>query len=166
MARLLSDGSADQSFGTGGSVQLPDATPHIAAVLQDDGRIVVATHAPTDGVIVQRLNPDGTIDTTFGNGGRLAIRVVGEYFGISDLVAMPDGRLVVAAGTNDGALFLRFGTDGTIDTTFGADGMALSPRPWRPLAIVARQDSMLVGTFAMHEGPVAIGRIAADGHGG
>src|SRR5205814_9376565 len=94
LARLNVDGILDQGFGDHGVVITPFPpsfpysetrrdTDYITAIaVQDDARIVVAGYDDVDaggpspfdtaadfGLI--RYNPDGTLDPTFGEGGRL-----------------------------------------------------------------------------------------------
>jgi uncharacterized delta-60 repeat protein len=77
LVRLTSSGALDPSFGTGGKV-LTDfgITSHIHAVaIQSDGKILAVgeTYSSTDGgtVALARYNADGSLDTSFGTGGKL-----------------------------------------------------------------------------------------------
>jgi uncharacterized delta-60 repeat protein/uncharacterized repeat protein (TIGR01451 family) len=105
-----------------------------ALALQPDGRIVVGGYAVdlANGdkeFALVRYNYDGTLDATFGAGGK----VVTDFNGASDrvwgLALQPDGKIVAAGetvslvfpGTNDIAV-ARYNADGTLDTTFGGTG--------------------------------------------
>jgi serralysin len=63
-----------------------------------------------------RLNADGTLDTSFGQGG--AVIIDGEvdddraYY----LAAQPDGKVIA---TSDAGVVQRFNADGSLDTSFG-----------------------------------------------
>jgi uncharacterized delta-60 repeat protein len=78
IVRLNADGSWDTTFGTNGSATVAvDGTAFGTAVaVQPDGKILVRGRASishdSNGqeYIVARLNPDGTLDATFGNSGR------------------------------------------------------------------------------------------------
>src|ERR1051326_2236512 len=83
LARFNTDGSTDLGFGTGGK-QISDffGAGAIAngIVLQGDGKFVVAgsasdsaTRPNATDIAVARYNVDGSLDTTFGNGGETAI---------------------------------------------------------------------------------------------
>jgi uncharacterized delta-60 repeat protein len=88
VARFGAGGQLDRSFGTGGFKLLQTSTAADSAdrnsfatsvVVQPNGRIVLvgaATFVPqqTEGVIV-RLMPDGSVDTSFGNGGVARVRL-------------------------------------------------------------------------------------------
>ena len=72
--------------------------------------------------------PGGELDTVFGVNGRVAITLSGDSLGIAGL-QQPDGKLLVVGSTempgphSDFAV-LRLNVDGTLDATFGADGVA------------------------------------------
>ena len=77
IARLNADGTPDETFGDGGQIA---ATPYFkpASVAVDAaGRYLVAgytfenyTHSQLDWA-VERRHPDGSLDTSFGNGGKV-----------------------------------------------------------------------------------------------
>ncbi|MDW8092019.1 MAG: delta-60 repeat domain-containing protein [Meiothermus sp.] len=98
------DGSPDTSFGTGGQVVIPigsgEDLSH-ALVRQPDGRLVVAGYAAAPGgsdFALARLNPDGTLDPSFGAGGKVTTPLAGEDQAFA-LLLQPDGRLVAAGGS-------------------------------------------------------------------
>jgi uncharacterized delta-60 repeat protein len=116
IARFNSDGSLDQSFdpGTG-----PDGDI-FAAVLQPDGRIVVAgsftmfSGFPRNRRV--RLNADGSVDPTFGFSGGIN----GTPFA---LALQKDGRIIIGGQFSQVDLVQRFNlarlnSDGTVDLTF------------------------------------------------
>ena len=98
--------------------------------LQPDGKIVVVGGAElipgnfaSRDFAVARYNTDGSLDSTFGNGGKVTSSL-GEIDSASSVVVQPDGKIVAGGGgalTIDFAL-VRYNTDGTPDTTFGTDG--------------------------------------------
>ena len=66
--------AVDTGFAGGGTVNSGFVSE--SAAVQPDGKIVLAGRigdiaAGTSQAVVERLNADGTIDTTFGNGGRI-----------------------------------------------------------------------------------------------
>ena len=72
--RLTADGALDSTFGTGGVAAFSFASGGRASsvALQADGRIVVSGVVYPLGqvnMVVFRLMPDGTLDTSFGSGG-------------------------------------------------------------------------------------------------
>jgi uncharacterized delta-60 repeat protein len=133
--RLNPNGTLDSTFGNSGVVLYSgegDNTDYGNwVVLQPDGKIVV-NGAISDGsafdMLVLRYNPDGSPDNSFGNHGAAIHHEVGD---ISDysyaLVIQKDGKLVVCGysnnGANDDLHVVRFEPNGTIDRTFGKNGM-------------------------------------------
>jgi uncharacterized delta-60 repeat protein len=74
-----------------------------------------------------RYNPDGSLDTTFGNGGF----VTSPFFpgGGALLLAIvidPDGKFIAAGEAQHGFAFARYNSDGTPDTTFGSGGTVIT----------------------------------------
>ena len=140
VSRHNPDGSLDMTFGTNGRVTTD--FPNLAAVassvvVQPDGKILVAGGAfPTftflgDFALV-RYNADGSLDTSFGNGGIVTTSFPGQGSYAFALALQPDGK-IVAAGTdfvnfssdqssNTDFAIARYNTDGTPDPTFGVDG--------------------------------------------
>ena len=139
VTRYNTDGTLDNSFGRKGKVRTD--FPSLAAVpssvvIQPDGKIVVAGGAfPIFTFLgnfeIARYNPNGTLDTSFGDGGIVTtIFPQGSY--ASDVALQPDGK-IIAAGTvfvdfiigessdTDFAL-ARYNPDGTPDVTFGNAG--------------------------------------------
>ena len=129
--RYNTDGSLDNSFGNGGIVQYNDAAGGwdeiYAVVLQADGKIVVTGSSSTD-ILVLRLNSDGSLDNSFGNSGVIHYDDNVNEFG-RDVVIQSDGRIVLGGSktnttaTVTTALIIRLNSDGTLDSTFGQNGV-------------------------------------------
>src|SRR5215467_7417025 len=96
-----------------------------ALVLQPaDGKIVLVGAAQDGTVVLYRYNSDGSLDTTgFGTAGKttvtLGATVSNPKERVPSIALQSDGRIIVAARSNDDQALLRFNTDGTQDTTFG-----------------------------------------------
>lgn len=115
LARFNADGSLDSSFGTEGKVTtsftgLLDRPA--AAVLQKDGRIVVAGSTgfmESLNFAVARYNRDGTLDAEFGVGGKMTTDFDGMLDEANAVAIQRDGRIVAAGeavvgGSRDFAL--------------------------------------------------------------
>ncbi|MBI3650097.1 MAG: hypothetical protein HY231_03530 [Acidobacteria bacterium] len=134
IARYNSDGSLDQSFGTGGTVVV-DLTLNDdqawAAKLQADGKIVVAGYATStlydQDFALLRFNPDGSFDTQFGNNGKVITSFALGNDQARALTIQPDGKIVVAGFTIGGMGFdfalARYESNGTLDLSFGNNGL-------------------------------------------
>jgi len=146
VARLGRDGGLDSGFGIGGEVRIAfnlgwswgDYAEGVA--LQSDGKIVVVGHVEyseldTDFAVV-RLNPDGSLDTTFGQGGTTTV-----WFDLGNLpmdyargvAIQPDGKILVVGTARDESpsgdqmAVARLEANGDLDFTFGSDGKIVIP---------------------------------------
>jgi uncharacterized delta-60 repeat protein len=140
VVRLGADGVVDNTFGTNGRtvVDIAGRTDLVkAAALQADGRIVVVGRVAASGSAnpdlgVVRFHADGTLDTAFASNGILRRDVTGrlEWDEPEDVAVQADGRIVVAMQARfDSAVpypfsLVRFEPQGSLDTTFGTDGVA------------------------------------------
>lgn len=129
--RFNANGGLDSSFDSDGRVVIsgPGNDRAQAVALQPDGKIVVGGTTDVAGsndFLVARLNPNGSLDGTFGSGGRQLISGFGGNEQAQALALQSDGRIVVAgytnaAGTNDFAV-ARLNANGSLDITFDLDG--------------------------------------------
>lgn len=139
LARYNTNGSLDSSFGGGGIVKLEfgdQGSYGAALVLQGDGKILVAgTHfvdfssddsSNTDFALA-RLNSDGTLDSTFGNGGLVTTDFDGFNDDALSVLIQRDGKIIAVGSAKNPANFYDFAAarylaNGTIDTSFGVAG--------------------------------------------
>lgn len=143
VARYNGDGSLDSTFGSGGIVTTDLGSPNdnaLSVALQADGKIVISGRTALNNelhVAIVRYNTNGSIDTTFGNGGVVVTSI--DAFSAGEVAIQPDGGIVVT-GTSvvSGARVFtvaRYNTDGSLDNTFDGDGLAQAPpagftAPW------------------------------------
>ena len=126
LTRYNDDGSLDSTFGSDGFVvtDVSGGSDRASNIfLQADGKIVVAGTANSYSSFV-RYNPDGSLDETFGSGGKLITDFTSSRsirFGLQK-----DGKPLIAwtfsNGTDDDFAVTRYNEDGTLDTTFGVSG--------------------------------------------
>ncbi|MBV6499235.1 MAG: hypothetical protein CJBNEKGG_01686 [Prosthecobacter sp.] len=119
LVQLNPDGSLDTGFGTGGKRIITDFAGTLRALaVQDDGKLLVG------GTSLARLNEDGTLDGTFGQAG-----VAPSQIDIHDIRLQADGGIIIAGTSMAGSLFSvgRLLSDGTPDSTFDGDGVAVTP---------------------------------------
>ena len=105
VARLLAGGGLDNSFAGDGksAVDFGGAAVAEEMVLQPDGKIIVAGRSG-DNFVVARLQPNGLLDSTFGNAGKSVVDFGGSDRG--EAVALqPDGRVVVAGSSDASGTF-------------------------------------------------------------
>lgn len=130
-------GDLDTSFGNGGKVTTPFGTNQSqirAIVIQTDGKIVVAgdtNDGSNNDFALARYNTDGSLDTSFGTGGKI-ITPIGSGTDAAFAVAIQsDGKIVLAGYAHNGANYdfalARYNTDGTLDPAFGTGGKVTTP---------------------------------------
>jgi uncharacterized delta-60 repeat protein len=134
LTRYLSNGSLDSTFDADGIVTTTVSAFNNRAYaigLQANGKLVVAGYAnnnsQSDFALV-RYHTDGRLDSTFNSTGTV-ITDLGTASDIArSLVIQPDGKIVVAGRTNNGTqmefALVRYQANGTLDSTFNADGIA------------------------------------------
>jgi uncharacterized delta-60 repeat protein len=126
LLRLNTNGTLDSSFGTGGIVTsnfgITDGAAVTAVAIQPNGQILAA--AVGDFLLegsVGRFNPDGSVDTSFGNGGFAVSRSLSSGAGTLSLMALQaDGKILVTGAS----LIGRYTSTGQLDPTFGSGGIA------------------------------------------
>ena len=134
LARYTSSGILDPSFGTGGTVLTSgkDGVDELAfaAALQTDGKIVVVGYSGSDtnSFALARYTSDGSLDTTFGVGGKVTTSVASDP--VDDLAyavkILSDGKILVSGMSYEGKYkfaVVRYTTAGAVDTTFGVNGI-------------------------------------------
>ena len=132
VARLNENGGLDLSFGSNGQVKtsFPGGVFAAAAMLQPDGRIVAVGNAVGCCAIqAARYNPDGSLDPSFGTGGKLTLQLAQDFV-VADAVLQGDGKLVIAGIFDGGALddfgIVRLLPNGVLDPSFDGDGVVIS----------------------------------------
>ncbi|MBC7912084.1 MAG: hypothetical protein H7Y30_16370 [Pyrinomonadaceae bacterium] len=164
VARYNTNGSFDTSFGFGGAVLIHiPSLGNVAqsAVLQPDGKILIVgqvqftitTTQPAEiDFAMARINPDGSPDYNFGNGG-----IVTTSFGFADVgvdVALQsNGKIVVVGHTelyssNSNIAIARYNPNGSLDSSFGAMGKIVldvgEATPDAASAVVIQTDDKIV----------------------
>ena len=140
LSSVYATGVLDPTFGTNGVVttSIGNSAGTTAAVLQPDGKIVVLgyvelSNTDVDPLIV-RYNSDGSLDTSFGEGGivRAPISPGRDYFFAAAL--QTDGKIIAVGRTTpldystENFLALRYNQNGTLDSSFGTNGVVIMNR--------------------------------------
>lgn len=132
LVRYNSDGNLDNSFGSNGVVTLDITSGYDYAnsieIQSNDQKIVIS--GQTNGVMVARFNPNGSLDNTFGTNGVVNTQV-GSNSGSNSMKIQNDGKIIVAGGMMDSQgyqqfLTIRYNSDGSLDLSFGAGGIVQS----------------------------------------
>jgi uncharacterized delta-60 repeat protein len=175
---MASPGDLDTSFAGDGkkTINFGGVDTANVVLVQPNGRIVVAgstakeTTAPSR-FCVARLRSNGVLDTAFGSGGKRVISLGGHGLGESVFGAalQPDGKIVLAGGSDLRAAVARLNPNGSLDTTFSGDGKKTFN--WRPhdfsrtQAVLVRPDGKLVvaGFSGPEGGDIQVARLKANG---
>ena len=178
VARYTAAGALDPSFGGDGLVATDFGGSDdwvYALALQPDGRIVVAgvsDHSGSKDFALARYDTDGSLDPTFGSGGRVLLPVRPLTTDIvRGVVLQPDGKVLAAGVTFDDTVSLRphgdfmlvrYSRDGQLDPSFGVGGIVTTNFEGEsydePQAIVLQPDGRIVLGGSSNTGG-GIGRI-------
>jgi uncharacterized delta-60 repeat protein len=129
LVRYRADGTLDESFGEGDGIALTEqGLLGIGALALDrQGRILAAGQG---GVIdgpydfgLARYRPDGTLDGSFGDGGVTVTDLGGTGEAASGVALGPGGTVVTAGYSSSSYALARHHADGTLDRSFGRDGL-------------------------------------------
>jgi uncharacterized delta-60 repeat protein len=137
--RYLPDGRFDTSFGSRnkGIVTEPMQSAAMATdvALQSDGKIVVVGEALVNSgeFIVVRYLPDGKLDASFANTGKVIIPVTttGKTTHVNAVAIQSDGKIVVVgssdnSNTNLDVTLVRYQSNGSLDAGFGNGGKMIT----------------------------------------
>lgn len=132
LVRYLSNGQLDARFGVGGKVTTDfaggDDEIH-ALLLQTDGKLVaIGQAAGSNGVdfAIARYNNDGSLDQSFGVGGKMTTDFQGDDDLAFAALLLPNGKIVVGGqarmGNSDDFALVRYHRNGSLDPSFGIHG--------------------------------------------
>ncbi len=136
VAQYTSTGALDTTFDTDGKLTTALGTSDDvaqAAAYQSDGKLLVAGRSfngTNDDFALVRYNTNGSLDTSFGSGGKVITNLGGNDV-VQALAIQTDGKIVVAGFTRTGATVADFGlarytTGGLLDTSFGSAGTVVT----------------------------------------
>jgi uncharacterized delta-60 repeat protein len=163
-------GDLDASFGNGGAVT-SDTGGIGGLAVQPDGKIVVAGTSNDLRILLARYLPNGSLDPSFGNGGQVETQV-GAWAFAQSVALQSDGKIVVAGGSYQGDdtvleefTLARYNPNGSLDTTFGTDGITNTVIPEQPAPTVATTESATARSLAVLPGGdiLAAGSSTLDG---
>jgi len=133
LVRYNSDGSLDTTLNGSGKVTTAVGTGTCKGegmALQEDGKIVVVGYSFNAGgqscFTVLRYGAGGTLDTSFGDSGKVTTTVA-KHSSAESVAMQSDGKIVVAGNSftdsnNNGFAVVRYNTNGTLDPSFNETG--------------------------------------------
>lgn len=134
VARYLTNGVLDYSFGTNGVVSTDLNTYNDVArsvAIQPDGKILVGgyTQIVANGALnfgIVRYTATGSLDATFGSGGKKTINYVGQGDFLKRLLLLPNGNFLAAGYFTSSGIkhigIIGFYSNGTPNINFGMNG--------------------------------------------
>jgi uncharacterized delta-60 repeat protein len=126
IARYNADGSLDTDFGIDGEIITNN--PSKAVALQSDGKILVAGTWTNGGAVsgdfsIVRYNPDGTLDLSFGSGGKVLTDIASNSVDtVSAITVQADGKILLSGASSGSGSLVRYNADGSLDTGFASQG--------------------------------------------
>ncbi|HET8804098.1 MAG TPA: T9SS type A sorting domain-containing protein, partial [Aequorivita sp.] len=144
--RLLPNGDFDTSFGNNGTVEIEsDIFTCFKILTQTDEKIIVfgvTFGFEPDFNRTYRLNPDGSLDNTFGTNGYTAL-----YFEGADIAFQEDGKLLVAGNTffygssGENFVIARLNNDSLGIYEFEKNRITIYPNPSNGIFTIEREFS-------------------------
>lgn len=141
--RFTTSGALDGSFGSGGVARGPAISGALdtsslgrSVAIQPDGKIVVvgkvtsSDSSGTDGILIERYNANGSLDTTFGAHG--VVTALTSQLADGYAVALqPDGKIIATGSANAAGsggntprvAVVRVSANGALDPSFGTGGL-------------------------------------------
>lgn len=171
IARNLSGGAFDPAFGGGGRVTVDAIGPvedlSDAQALQPDGKLIQGGYADLYNAqgwnfSLSRVLPNGALDPTFGNGGRVLTDFGGNDEKVHALAVQPDGKIIAAGYTREqidftyGFALVRYNTDGSLDTSFGTGGRVSISGFVAPGTGIVLPGAEATDVFALDDGRIMV----------
>lgn len=130
--RFNENGSPDSSFGSNGKIGLGFYFTEFDAMAVDNANnIIISGYTSLDSGLILRITPAGALDTTFGNNG-ITYLPEGNFDFIPlihSIKIQSDNKIVLGGGNRIGGLvdylLVRLNANGTLDSTFGTNGISL-----------------------------------------
>jgi uncharacterized delta-60 repeat protein len=176
LVRYTASGTLDQTFNGSGTV-----STHIGAntalltgvaleTVNGNAKIVAAGDASAgagyNALALARYNLDGSLDTSFGNSGKV-VTDLGHDADLYGVTIQADGQIVGAGTSSNTYLVARYGTSGNLDPTFASGGVATGSVSGSASAVIVQPDGKIVagGEFFTNLQPAgwALERLNTDG---
>lgn len=152
--RYTANGVLDVSYGTNG-ITVTDIGPKddnaYAAAIQADGKVVHVGDT-YDGshwqLAALRYDTSGHLDNSFGTNGQLLMPIGTDVYGYSVLIQGNGQKIVIGAYSQGNYnLLLRLNSNGTVDNSFGVNGV--SARSFKTFDATNRIDTLSNGDIIM-----------------
>jgi len=131
--RYNTDGSIDSTYSNMATIGDNDGVNSIA--IQSDQKIVIggSLHSPSEysqeesdrsnsNYAIARFNTNGSLDNTFSDDGITIIDVLDDDV-VNAIVVQRNGKIIAGGSSNNTISLIALNTNGTLDSTFGNNGM-------------------------------------------
>lgn len=123
LVRYMTNGALDTSFGTGGTVEtgIQSGDPNevaTAVTMQPNGKIIAAGYSNLGGhykSVVARYAQDGSLDSSFGMGGKVVSTVDLPPTIYASLAVYPNGKILAAVNVDRKLYLFKLNSDGSND---------------------------------------------------
>lgn len=148
LARYTSSGALDTTFnGIGTLITNFGVRSQANAVVIDENDKIIITGYVGSQLLLARYTNSGSLDTLFGSDGTgYTVFLLGTTSNGADVILQPDGKIVVVGFMDKDFLIARYSTDGSIDSSWGANGIVSGPGANVAGAITQIWEQQLVGT--------------------
>ena len=130
LVRYNADGSRDTTFGGGTGIVTTDfgggRDEGTGLAIQPDGKLVAVGRSSRGAdFALARYNSDGSLDASFGSGGRVLTDFPDARAAASGVALQVDGKIITigrynaGGNANDDFAVARYDTSGALDLTFG-----------------------------------------------
>lgn len=170
--RVFPDGQIDDDFGVNGVVYGGKGMPG-SVRFQPDGKILINTglysgygpESDPEVWAIERYLPNGMPDLSFGIQGRVNASQQVVLSGMPGMLQLADDKLLLFGISQLKTSLLRYHSDGSPDTDFGNNGMAIADFGGAvrgQLSLLPQQDNLLlIGNI--NQDDILLGRCLADG---
>ena len=164
LLRYNSNGTADNTFGTNGKVCMTFGGSDLegrAVAVQADGKIVMAGWSNVgvhQAFALARFDTTGSLDNTFGTGGKVTTVIGTANAGAYSMVIQTDGKIILAGHSYnyyDDFTVVRYNSDGSLDATFGSSGKVVTN--------FGTSDDGIFSTVIQADGKIVVGGMSKVG---
>lgn len=142
-------GQLDTTFGDRGAVVASQSNTFSSLALDGMARIVVSESRPSGGspgpIAIRRYLANGQPDLSFGTGGLGGAQNINEGYAEFVYAVADDSVRWFGTTRTEGCAMLKFLSSGTLDTSFGTNGVAANCRG----AVIRVQPTATHSSFAV-----------------
>jgi uncharacterized delta-60 repeat protein len=131
VVRYNKNGSLDSSFANNGILMgTAEYYYHTTMTLDQDNKLLISgvSQSPLKAYKFSRYNSDGSLDSSFGTGGKIVKAFEGydSYARISQIISKNDGKIlvvgVISTALKSDVALTQFNKNGTLDSSYGING--------------------------------------------